>query len=122
MIVRPLDDKGDFTPVYSLNQMINGKEAVAQVVNLRLHFLYGEWWEDREMGFRIPEFLISNARGGNVDLLAKYIASYVSQTEGVRSVIDMASTYENHKMTFYCSVLTDQGKNTVVEVNVDGIL
>jgi len=121
MIVRPLDENGDMTPIYNVNQMIEGSEAVAQVIDLRLAFLYGEWWEDETLGFRVPEFLVGNARSGDVDLLAEYIASYVSNTEGVRSVTGVESVYSNHKMTFYCSVMTDDGEETV-EVNVDGLL
>lgn len=122
MIVRPLDVHGDMMPIYDIGQMIEGTKAVAQVVDLRLNFLYGDWWEDRTLGFRVPEFLVANARSGDADLLSKYIASYISGTEGVRAVTDVEAEYSKHKITFYCLVLTDEGEKTTVEVNVDGLL
>ena len=122
MIVRPLDENGDIFPIYSIEQMIGGKEAVSQIINLRLHLLYGEWWEDRELGFRIPDLLIANARRGDVDILSKYIASYVSSTQGVAAVTGIVNTYINRKMTFLCTALTNEGKSTTLEVNLNGIL
>ena len=122
MIVRPLGADGDIVPIYRLDQMLGGKDAVAQIVNLRLHFFYGEWWEEREMGFRVPEFLVANARKGDIELLSKYISSYISNTEGVKSVINVVSSYTNHHMIFSCTVLTDQGKTENLEVSLDGIL
>ena len=121
MIVRPLDEDKDMVPVYSLNQMIGGKEAVSQIIDLRLHFLYGEWWEDREIGFRIPELLIANARRGDVDILSKYIASYVSSTQGVSAVSGVVATYNDRTMTFICTATTKEGKVTTLEVNLNGV-
>lgn len=122
MRVRPLDANGDFMPIYSAEQMVSGGEAVGQVIKLRLKFLHGEWWEDPDIGFRIPDFLAETARSGDIDMLGKYISAYVSESEGVRSIEDMNISYENHTMTFACSVLTDDGESEVVEVIIDGIL
>ena len=121
MIVRPLDANGDILPVYNLDQMFSGSDAISQVINLRLHFMHGEWWEDEEMGFRIPEFLINNVRRGDVELLSKYISAYISETEGVRTVTNIVTKFNNHIMTFFCSVLTTEGQNASVEVNLNGI-
>ena len=106
-------------PVREVEQMKSGKEAVGEVVELRLRFYYGGWWEDRTKGFRIPQFLSGNARKGDVDLLAKYIGSYVAQTEGVKSVTDIVANVENHRMIFACAVLTEDNQTAVVEVDVD---
>ena len=122
MIVRPLDENGDYQPIYSLDQMITGTKAVKQIVELRLTFYEGEWWEDESLGFQVPGFIAENARQGDVNMLAQYIASYISNSEGVRSVEDVEVEYNNRKMTFYCLVRTDEGENEVVEVNVDGLL
>jgi len=122
MHVRPLDSNGDITPVYDLSQLISGSEAISQVINLRLHFLYGEWWEDEEMGFRIPDFLVANARRRDVELLAKYVSAYISETQEVRAVTGIVTGIRDHTMTFRCSVLTTEGQNASVEVNLNGIL
>lgn len=122
MIVRPLDENGDIVPIYDINQMVAGKDAVSQIIDLRLHFMYGEWWEDRETGFRIPDLLVANARRGDIDILSKYIASYISSTEGVKAVTGIVNTYSNHRMTFYCTAITKEGKSTSLEVDLNGVL
>ena len=55
MIVRPVDENGDMMPVIKSSQMLSGAEAFAQIVEQRLHFYYGEWWENPTLGIRIPE-------------------------------------------------------------------
>ena len=121
MIARPLVN-GDWTPIHSLDQMIRGKEAVGQIVDLRLRFYYGDWWEDRTLGFRIPEFLTKNVRSGEVSLLANYIASYVSDTEGVRGVTDVQVEKTGHNLYVGLAAKTNEGKNITVEVDLSGIL
>lgn len=121
MKVRPLDSNGDYTPIYSLSQMIEGSSAVAQVVTLRLQFYNGEWWEDPDIGFLAPEFLVENARSGDVEMLGKYIASYISNTQGVSAIEDVVAEYDRHELVFHCLVLTEDGETEEVEVNVDGV-
>lgn len=120
MLIRPLDGNGDILPVSDINQLATGANAVAEVIDLRLNFFYGEWWEDPELGFRIPEFLVNNARGGDIELLSKYIASYISNSPEVKAVTDVQAAFNNHEMTFFCTVLTRDGKTDTVEVNING--
>lgn len=122
MRVRPLGTDGDFVPVYSLSQMASGSDAVRQVVDLRLRLNRGEWWEDEEIGFQVPEFLTESARSGDVDLLSKYISMYISQTMGVRAIEDVLATISGHDMAYTCVVLTDDGTSETVEVNINGLL
>jgi len=122
MKIRPLDGNGDIMPVTKLEDLIEGAPAVSQVITMRMQLLYGEWWEDPELGFRVPEFLAGNARSGDVDLLAKYIASYVSDTQNVMGVENVSAVYSSHRIVFYCLAVTDEGESSVVEVDVDGIL
>ena len=122
MKTRPYDPSGDWVPVYNLNQMVEGKEAVGRAVDLRLNFYYGEWWENRGIGFRVPEFLIANIRSGEITLLANYIASYVNETEGVRGVRDVTIIKDRHNAKFRCVAMTDEGKKTMVEVDLDGLV
>ena len=122
MIVRPLDENGDMMPIHSADQMIKDTEAIAQVIRLRLNMLYGEWWEDETLGFRIPEILAGNARRGDVDLLSKYVAAYVSESEGVRAVTNVTATITGHELSFYCQALTTDGDTATVEVDLNGLL
>ena len=97
MIVRPVDSDGDMMPVAYAEQMESGGKAVAQVVRQRLLLYFGEWWEDEQAGFRIPQFLYEGVRSNNIQMLLKYISSYVASTDGVDSVInDMKENINNH--------------------------
>ena len=122
MVIRPVDKDGDILPVENINKMATGKQAVASVINLRLNFYKGEWWEDEEIGFAVPDFLVSGVRENGVGLLAKYISSYISDSKDVREVTDVQTVMNGHSLTFYCSVLTIYGEYETVEVNVDGVL
>lgn len=121
MVIRPVDKDGDILPVESIDKMAKGKQAVASVINLRLNFYKGEWWEDETIGFSVPDFLVNGVRENGIGLLAKYISSYISDTKDVREVIDVQSTMNNHNLTFYCTVLTIYGETETVEVNIDGV-
>lgn len=122
MRVRPLvDPNGDMVPIRSLNQMLEGPEAVAQIVAMRIGLNRGEWWEDEEAGFQVPDFLAETARRSDLDLIAKYIASYVSVSEGVDGVEGATIEYENHRAIFKCTILTNGGSQPV-EVELNGVL
>ena len=122
MKVRPLDDNGDFVPVYSLTQMVSGAEAVKQVVEMRLRCYHGEWWEDEDIGFEIPDFLVENIRSGEIDLVSKYISQYIASTQDVQSVDDTLSVYSDHTLQFACVITATDGEEEEVEVDIDGLL
>ena len=122
MLVRPLDANGDMMPIHSLSQMVGGGDAVAQVIHLRLDLEHGEWWEDETLGFRAPEFLIRGVRRGEIDMLAKYIASYVSSTQEVRAVTNVVTASTGHDLVFSCAAILESGGSTTVEVDLSGIL
>ena len=121
MIVRPVDKDGDMMPISYSEQMVSGNKAVAQIVKQRLLLYFGEWWEDDSLGFRIPQFLADGARAENIQMLAKYIASYVSDTEGVIGVNGASISLRGRSMRFSCFVHTGQDVESV-EVNLDGVL
>ena len=121
MLTRPVGTNGDMIPIAYSNQMIEGGEAVAQIVKQRLLLYFGEWWENENIGFRIPQFLIEGVRQENLQMLSKYISSYVSDTEGVDSVVDSAVSLDGRKMTYSCVVRTGMEMERV-DVTLDGIL
>lgn len=121
-LVRPLDGPhGDMVPIRSKKQMLDGTEAVAQICVMRVCLNRGEWWENPDIGFRIPEFLAQNARQSDLHMLAQYIASYIANTYGVKGVTDVGITYDNHEMTFRAVVITGEGAEEV-EVDLNGLL
>ena len=121
MIGRPVDSDGDLMPVAYAEQMESGGKAVAQVVRQRLLLYFGEWWEDEQAGFRIPQFLYEGVRSNNIQMLLKYISSYVASTDGVDSVDSAVIEISGREMTYKCLIHTGLDSN-VVEVMLDGLL
>ena len=70
-----------------------------------------------ETGFPLAE----TARRSDLDLIAKYISSYVSVSEGVDGVEGATIEYENHRAIFKCTILTNGGSQSV-EVELNGVL
>ena len=121
MIVRPVDEYGDMMPIWNDSQMLSGAEAVAQVVKSRLLFFRGEWWESEEMGIQLPDFVAETVRQSDVDLLAKYITSYIAETEGVNEISDISAEFNKGVLNFRCLIITDEGE-AEMEVDLSGLL
>ena len=117
MIIRPVDAQGDMMPISKADQMITGARAVAQAVKARLGLNYGEWWEDEEIGFQIPDFLAETYKTNQVDVLAKYIVGYISETKEVSSVSGVNVWTEGRTMYFSATINT-QDESVNVEVNL----
>ena len=121
MKVRPIDENGDMMPVQSADQLLEGAPAVGQLVRERMAFLYGEWWEDETLGFRVPEFMIEGVRHGQIGMLEQYISQYVAGTAGVAVVRDVEATFADHKLTYSCTADAGDGSEEV-EVDLSGLL
>lgn len=121
MIVRPIDANGDMMPVWNDSQMLSGADAVAQVVKERLCFYQGEWWEDDELGIGLPDFIADNVRKSDIDLLAKYITSYIAETRGVAEISGITAKYNKGVLSLRCLIIADDGQSEV-EVDLSGLL
>lgn len=121
MKIRPIDENGDMMPVTSLDDLISDTPAVAQVIRHRTNMLYGEWWEDETLGFKVPRFLLDGVRSGNVGMLSQYITKFITDTPGVAAVSAAQVGFDNHKMTFESAVITGSGGTAVVEVDLNGL-
>lgn len=121
MRARPVDASGDMMPIASDDQMLTGGKAVAQIVEQRLRFYKGSWWEDPELGFSVPKMLAENPTRNNLNMLAKYITSYIAGTEGVLSVSNVITSFE-HRSFFYSAYINTGTGREVVEVSLDGLL
>ena len=130
MITRPLDSSGDIMPVTDLSRMASGPEVVGIAIKHRCAMIEGEWWEDEELGFGIPDFL-GVVRGENgADMLARYISGYIAATPDVSSVNGAVMSYSAfdkfsgkyvHKATYSADVMVGREKQSV-EVDLDGLL
>lgn len=119
MKCRPVDEYGDLLPVQSPSEMVTGVHAVALAATARLMLPYGEWWEDKRLGFRIPEFLVSNARKNNAAMVANYVTSYISDTPEVRSVSNVQVSTGDLSLTYSCDVnCENESERLEVDENV----
>lgn len=107
MISRPISDSGDMVPVVSDSQLITGKEAVLIAIGSRLNLLYGEWWEDETLGFKIPTFLFDGIRVKDKTMLGGYITAYIENTDEVESVKNVEIEKEKSKLIYKCVVQTE---------------
>ena len=121
MKVRPVDGSGDMLPIYESSQMLEGAEAIAQIVKERLLFMRGEWWEDETLGIGIPDFLSRTVKSEQINLLDKYITSYIGETEGVEAVTNATVEFVDRVLILKCVVQTSEG-SALVEVNLNGLL
>lgn len=122
MQYRTVDENGDMMPIRKSSDMLTGVRAVAAAVNSRLRLLLGEWWEDPELGFAVPDLLFNGLRREQGrELLAGYITAYIEQTEGVNTVSDVRTEIEGRAMHYTCTLITDFGETTE-EVAADVLL
>ena len=116
MRCRPVDEYGDMVPVKTADEMITDEIAIALAIDARLGLAHGEWWENRKLGFRIPEIMVQAARKQNKDMIVQYITQYLASMPDVREVTEVETEIDDLRMYIDCTVLTDLGE---VEVGVD---
>ena len=110
MILRPTDESGNILPVLSSADLLRGAPAVARLVQDRLQFLAGDWWENRTWGNAILD-LLQETRFTQADLqaLASYLTSYIRETSGVQEVRDVSFSMEGRQFRYACRVETEDG-------------
>ena len=121
MKVRPVGNDGDMIPIQYDSQMVGGGQAVAQIVKDRLSFYHGEWWEDDDMGVKIPDFLMDTVRKSDVDIFTKYITSYIASTEGVIGITNASVEFNKRVLRYRCIIHTEEGSEEM-EVDLSGLL
>lgn len=115
MTIRPVDENGDMMPISDIDQMLTGAEAVAQGIRDHLSLYEGEWWEDEDEGFSMPEMLAYADKSWDTDMFIRFITSYAAGSPGVESVDDLAAIVNGTELH-----LVYQGED--VEVDLDGVL
>ena len=117
MTFRTLSDSSDMRPILASTDLESGIQAIASAVYSRLNLFKGEWWEDRTLGFALPDFLIEGVRTvSDAQTLANYITAYIATTPGVTSVTDIQYTLAR-EMTYSCTVHSDK-ETTTITTNV----
>lgn len=121
MRCRPVDEYGDWYPISSQKEMIEGAVAVALAVDARLGLPRGEWWEDENLGFQLPEMMIKTLKINDVPVAAAYISTYIKATPGVISVSDVQFETSDLRMSYSCTIQTRDG-SAEVEVSENELL
>lgn len=117
---RPTDDNGDMMPIPRISYMLQDADAVGAAIKSRLSLLAGEWWEDEEIGFSLPGFIIINPRSVNPSVVSSYVSNYITSTDGVKSIRGSEVDVDNHSLKYRCRVQTEWGM-TEGEVDTNGI-
>ena len=114
MQYRRLDSNGDYSFGRGSQDFVSGTLAVAQAIKTRLLLLQGEWWEDAEEGLPLFENIFGQSGSPeslqSVDLLVK---DRISNTQGVKSILDYAGTFGDRTLSISCTVETIYGDATV---------
>ncbi len=122
MRCRPVDEYGDMVPVRNRAEMMNGARAVGQAIQSRLRMIYGEWWEDESLGFRVPTFLMDGIKSGDVDMLVSYIVSYIMETKEVASLNSQNYSFNDRKLSVDVTVNTEDGEIAEGSVTMSELL
>lgn len=73
-------------------QIIDGSEAIAQHLRIRLQFFLGEWFLNRDIG--IPYFQDVFIKAPSTSVVRRIIRDVVAGTPGVAEVTDLLVDYE----------------------------
>ena len=114
MLSRPMDDTGDILPVLTSADLLSGISAVAAGLQDHMHLYQGDWWENQEMGNEILDLIVdARATDQEAETLGSYLASYILEFPGIRSVSDVTGSFSGHAFHFSCTAHTEEGETTV---------
>jgi len=123
MRYRPVDEDGDMRPVQNSSQMLVDTDAVAAAVQSRMDLHRGDWWEDRDIGLEIPQFLVNGLRSEKgVDTMIGYVAAYIKQTRGVKELVSTSTTRYKHSIRADITVRSEFGENVERSVDMNELL
>lgn len=118
MLYRLLDADKDYSFGKGIQNMISGREAVAQAIYTRLFLLQGEWWEDLEDGLPLMQRILGFRNTQQAaDLL---IRKRILETKDVSELYNFSSEFnpETRAYTFSCTVATVYGQAALSEVTL----
>lgn len=116
MRYRILDSNGDMTFGKNFQNITYGIYAVRQAIQTRLNLLYQEWFEDKEDGTKLFEYVLGQ-RGIETGLLVadSTIKERILGTTGVVSISDFQREFnsETREYNFTCTVNTIYGSTEI---------
>jgi hypothetical protein len=113
MKYRKLTNDGDYT-FGSSNDFYEGTTAVSQAIFTNLKLLYGEWWEDTSKGLPLfDQILGKSGTTEDTQSVNLVVQDCINQVQGVLSISNYTSSYENRTYSATCTVQTQYGDATV---------
>ena len=79
-----LDSTGDLDLSKGTPMFVDGKDAIAQKILIRLRFFKGEWFLDKRLG--VPYFQQIFLKGARLAVIAALLRKAISSTPGVVSL------------------------------------
>ena len=114
LTLRPVDENGDILPVLDYEDLVDGADAIAQLVRYRLQLLTGDWWENSGWGCDVLEMIrASRMTEADQEVLASYLSTYIRQTEGVQELDDIAFSVDGRTFRYSCRAMTAEGETQI---------
>ena len=114
MRCRPTDPSGDVLPVLSPGDLLTGSEALAAGLADHLKLHYADWWEYDSRGNEIFDMIAaSRYTAQDADALSSYLAAYIQEFPGVRSVSDISASFSGRTFNFSAAVHPEEGNSQV---------
>jgi hypothetical protein len=94
-----LADNGDLDVTDNSMSFVSGREAIAQHIRIRLHFVLGEWFLDRKLG--IPYFEQILVKSPNLVRVSNIFKEAIMETAGVSAITQFELRLDNPTNSMY---------------------
>ena len=96
-------------------QIVDGANAVAQHVRIRLRTLFGEWFLDRRIG--VPYFQRILIKNPGTNVVNRILRQVVAETPGIVELREFTTEYEGvpRRLTVRFNAIADDGTNLTFE-------
>lgn len=116
MIVRGLDNNGDWTFGRGLTNYLTESNAIAQCVRTKLLSLKNDWFLNRDDGIAWFDYLEKNP---DIQQLERDIKNIVSNIDGVEMITDFDLLLDNDTRVMQIQIGYDDKYKNSNEVNVN---
>lgn len=114
--VRALTPTGDVAYGNGLVSFVSDVDAVAQIIQTRLKFLQGEWWEDRSQGTPLFQSMLGNSGSPkSQQAILALLQQRITGTPYVTGIVSASVTWNagTRSFGFTTTVSTSFGNVTV---------
>ena len=120
MIYRRIDESGDYTFGQGKYNFAKDKEAVAQAIKTNLLLLYGEWFEDLELGTPLFQKVLNqrnNDEGGKA--VEVVIRERILSTKGVIQINEFIAKYDEVLRAYKIKIAIDTEYGEIESLSIE---